>query len=223
MKILVIEDSIILRESLSLGLRQAGYLVDASPDGEDGFWRTEEDVYDAIVLDLGLPKLDGMHILARMRDAGNQTPVLVLTARDSIDDRVTGLRAGADDYLVKPFAFDELQARLEALTRRSNGVASNIVQIDGLAINLSARHVQIDDRPVHLSRREYALLELLALKAGTVVGRSDIEANIYDEHVEPSSNVIDAAVSILRKAIDKPGHASRIETVRGQGYRLRQS
>ncbi|MEP2783174.1 MAG: response regulator transcription factor [Pseudoruegeria sp.] len=223
MKILIIEDSDILRESLSHGLRKTGYLVDASRDGEDGFWRTEQDIYDAIVLDLGLPKLDGMQILERMRAAGNQTPVLVLTARDTINDRVTGLRAGADDYLVKPFAFDELQARLEALLRRSNGVACNSVQVSGLTVNLTARSVTVDDAPITLSRREYALLELLALKVGTVVSRPDIEAKIYDEYVEPNSNVVDAAVSILRKAIDHSGETSRIETVRGQGYRLRQS
>lgn len=222
MKILVVEDSDILRESLARGLRQAGYLVDASPDGEDGFWRIEEETYDAIVLDLGLPKLDGMNVLERMRASRNQTPVLVLTARDTIDDRVTGLRAGADDYLVKPFAFDELQARLEALTRRSNGVASNNLHIGDLTIDLAARTVDIDGVSINLSRREYALLEMLALKSGKVVSRSDIEANIYDEHVEPNSNVVDAAVSILRKAIDKKDEKSRIETVRGQGYRLLQ-
>lgn len=222
MKVLVIEDSDILRNSIALGLREAGYLVDTSPDGEDGLWRAGEDAHDAIVLDLGLPKLDGMQVLERMRAAGNQTPVLVLTARDTIDNRVTGLRAGADDYLVKPFAFDELQARLESLTRRSNGVASNSLNIDGLTINLAARTVHIADRAITLSRREYALLELLALKAGHVVTRSNIEAKIYDEHVEPNSNVVDAAISILRKAIDAPGNTSRIATVRGQGYRLRQ-
>lgn len=223
MKVLVVEGSDILRDNLALGLSKAGYLVDTSPDGEDGLWRTEEDVYDAIVLDLGLPKLNGMQVLVRMRDAGNQTPVLVLTARDAIDDRVTCLRAGADDYLIKPFAFDELQARLESLMRRSNGVACNKVDINGLKIDLSARSVKIGSTSINLSRREYALLELLALKAGEVVNSPDIEAKIYDEHVEPNSYVVDAAVSILRKAIDQQGSASRIATVRGQGYRVRNS
>lgn len=222
MKALVVEDSDILRDSLALGLRHAGYLVDTSKDGEDGSWRTEESAYDVVILDLGLPKIDGMQVLTRMRAAGNVTPVLVLTARDSVDDRVKGLRAGADDYLVKPFAFDELQARLESLTRRANGAGSNRLGVNGLTLNLETRTVDINDVPVTLSRREFALLELLALKVGKVVSRSDIEAKIYDEHVAPNSNVVDAAMSILRKAIDQPGAPSRIETVRGQGYRLRQ-
>ncbi|PJI84351.1 two-component system response regulator PhoP [Yoonia maricola] len=223
MKLLVVEDSRILRESLALGLRGAGYLVDVSADGEDALWRAEAAIYDVVVLDLGLPKRDGLSVLAEMRAQGIATPVLILTARDGVDDRVKGLRSGADDYLVKPFAFDELLARLEALTRRSNGIAKNVLHIDGLMINLADKTVTINDVPVALVRREYALLELLCLKAGTVVSRADIEAKIYDEHVEPNSNVVDAAVSILRKAIDPPDGPSRIETKRGQGYRLRRA
>ena len=162
-----------------------------------------------------------MDVLVALREAGNITPVLILTARDGVDDRVRGLRSGADDYLIKPFAFDELQARLESLTRRANGRSDNCLVIGGLTVDLARRSVAAEGEPVDLSRREYALLELLALKADTVVSRTDIEAKIYDEHVEPMSNVIDSAISILRKAIDPPGGPSRIETLRGQGYRLR--
>ncbi|MEM7547616.1 MAG: response regulator transcription factor [Pseudomonadota bacterium] len=223
MRVLVIEDSTILRESLARGLRGAGYVVDVSADGEDGLWRAQEEAYDVIVLDLGLPKMAGMDVLAAMREKGRATPVLILTARDTIDDRVRGLRSGADDYLIKPFAFEELQARLESLIRRSNGQPDNCLDIRGLTINLAQRSVAIDGAPISLSPREYALLELLALKADTVVSRADIEAKIYDEHVEPNSNVVDSAISILRKAIDPPAGPSRIETRRGQGYLMRRS
>lgn len=221
MKVLIIEDSEVLRESLARGLRGTGYVVDVSADGEDGLWRAEEEAYDVIVLDLGLPKIGGMDILTTLRRKGNATPVLILTARDTVDDRVRGLRSGADDYLIKPFAFDELQARLESLTRRAHGQPDNRLEIGGLTLDLAQRTVFADGQPVHLSRREYALLELLALKADTVVSRADIEARIYDEHVEPTSNVVDSAMSILRKAIDPAAGPSRIETRRGQGYRLR--
>lgn len=221
MKVLIIEDSDLLRDSLARGLRGAGYVVATSADGEDGLWRTEGETYDVIILDLGLPKVGGMDILASMRRDGNATPVLILTARDTVDDRVRGLRSGADDYLIKPFAFDELQARLESLTRRANGQPDNRLHIGGLIIDLAQREVLADGQPIPLSRREYALLELLALKAGSVVGRAEIEARIYDEHVEPMSNVVDSAISILRKAIDPQTGPSRIETRRGQGYRLR--
>ena len=209
-----------MRETLALGLRDVGYVVDVSADGEEGLWRADAAIYDVVILDLGLPKLDGMSVLAQLRQAGNVTPVLVLSARDALDDRVNGLRAGADDYITKPFAFEELEARLEALTRRAHGAGGNILRVGEMMINLAEKSVKIDGTPVILNRREYALLELLTLNVGTVVSRSEIEAKIYDDYVEPSSNVVDAAMSILRKAIDRPGCASRIETRRGHGYRL---
>jgi len=223
MKILLIEESKVLRESLTQGFRCEGYLVDESVDGEDGLWRAESGIYDAVILDLDLPKLTGMEVLVAMREKGNTTPVLILTARDSTEERVIGLRAGADDYLTKPFAFDELQARLESLVRRANGASANILEVSGLRIDLAGRTVHIDGEQIHLVRREYALLVLLALRAGMVVSRAEIEGKIYDELVEPTSNVVDAAVSILRKAIDPPQGPSRIETRRGQGYMLRKN
>jgi DNA-binding response OmpR family regulator len=223
MRILIVEDSDILRKNIAIGLRKSGHVVDEAPDGEDGLWRADEGVHDVMVLDLGLPKMDGMTVLENLRKTGNMAPVLILTARDAVDDKIAGLRAGADDYLVKPFAFDELIARIDALARRSHGAASDILRVDGLEMDLAARTVDLNGATLTLARREYALLEILARNAGGVVTRAQIEARIYDEHVEPMSNVVDASISILRKIVDTPGAPSRIETRRGEGYRLRVS
>lgn len=220
MRVLIIEDSDVLRDSMADGLRRTGYVVETAADGEDGLWRAEARAHDVLILDLGLPKLDGMTLLQRLRATGDTAPVLVLTARDGIDDRVAGLQAGADDYLVKPFAFAELTARIAALLRRSYGASVNTITIGNLEIDTAARSARLDGQPLALARREYALLEVLALNAGAVVSRSEIESRIYDEHVEPNSNVVDAAVSILRKKLDPRGAKSRIETRRGEGYRL---
>ena len=223
MKVLVVEDSDILRDSLCRGLCASGHVVETARDGEIGLWHAEEAAYDVLLLDIGLPKLDGLELLTRLRAGGVRTPVLLLTARDGVDERVRGLRAGADDYVVKPFAFEEVLARIEALARRASGHAANEIVAGDLALDLAARTVRIAGVPVALPRREYALLELLALRIGVVVARAEIERRIYDERVEPNSNVIDAAVSLLRKAIDPEGGPSRIETRRGQGYRLREA
>ncbi|MFQ1699916.1 response regulator transcription factor [Loktanella agnita] len=217
---MIIEDSDILRENMAMGLRKAGYVVETAADGEDGLWRAEARNHDVLILDLGLPKLDGMDVLQRLRAAGDTAPVLILTARDGVDDRVAGLQAGADDYLVKPFDFAELMARIEALLRRSYGASVNVVKVGDLEVDTSARQARLGGVMLTLARREYALLEVLVLNAGAVVSRADIEARIYDEHVEPNSNVVDAAMSILRKKLDQPGVPSRIETRRGEGYRL---
>lgn len=221
MRILIIEDSIILRENIAMGLRKLGHVVDESADGEDGLWRAEAGAHDILVLDLGLPKIDGMDVLGQLRASGNLAPVLILTARDSKENLVSGLRAGADDYLVKPFSFDELIARIEVLARRSGGIATNCLRLGDLDIDLAGRTASLAGHDLSLARREYALLEILARNAGAVVSRTDIEARIYDDRVEPASNVVDASVSILRKALDKAGELSRIETRRGQGYMLR--
>lgn len=221
MRILIVEDSEILRTNIAMGLRKLGHVVDEAADGEDGLWRAEAGDHDVLVLDLGLPKMDGMVVLDKLRHQGNIAPVLILTARDGVDDRVAGLRTGADDYLIKPFAFEELVARVEALMRRSHGDASNILRVDDLELDTNARSVMLNGVTINLARREYALLEILARSAGTVVSRTDIEARIYDDYVEPNSNVVDAAISILRKALNEPGTPSRIETRRGEGYRLR--
>jgi DNA-binding response OmpR family regulator len=220
MRLLIVEDSDILRNNLARGLGRAGHVVDTSADGLDGKWRAETGHYDVIILDLNLPGLDGMDLLTEMRETGGKVPVLILTARDALDQRVTGLRGGADDYLVKPFDFEELLARVEVLARRTGGAAENVLTFGALKIDLAARTAAIGEKPVPLARREFALLEVLALNPDRIVSRSEIEARIYDDYVEPLSNVLDSAVSILRRAIDTPGEPSRIQTRRGQGYRL---
>jgi DNA-binding response OmpR family regulator len=217
-RILLVEDSERLQRSVGTALRRAGYAVDVTGDGEEGLWYATSHEYDVIVLDLMLPRLDGLSLLARLREGGRDTHVLVLTAKDTVEDRVTGLRSGADDYLVKPFALDELLARIEALVRRRHGPKSPSLRFGDLVIDTARRDVTHAGERVELSPREYALLHYLALHPGEVVTRSRIEEAIYDERVEPMSNVVDAAVYALRKKIDRPGRPSVIQTRRGMGY-----
>lgn len=221
MRLLIIEDSLILRENIAHGFRRFGHVVDEAGCGIDGMWLAEEGDHDVIVLDLGLPELDGMDLVSRLRAGGRRTPVLILTARDGVSNRVAGLRAGGDDYFLKPFAFDELIARVDALHRRTAGAASDVITCGGLELDLGRRTARCDDRPVRLARREWMLLEVLLTAAGRVVTREQIEARLYDDATRLRSNSLDAALSILRRAIDEPGLPSRIETLRGQGYRIR--
>jgi DNA-binding response OmpR family regulator len=218
MRVLVVEDSKRLQGYVAKGLRNAGYAVDVADDGEDGLWLAESNDYDVIVLDLMLPKMDGITVLQRLRDQDNKTHILILTARDTVDDRVHGLKQGADDYLVKPFDLKELLARVEALARRSYDVKSPRIIIGDLRIDITARKVTLKGEVVDLKPREYALLEYLALRKGEVVTRTAIEEHIYDERAEAMSNVVDSAVCILRKKIDQPGQPSMIHTRRGMGY-----
>jgi DNA-binding response OmpR family regulator len=197
-------------------LRHAGYAVDTATDGEEGLTAVNENVYDAIVLDVMLPKVDGISLLRQLRAAGNTTQVLLLTARDTVADRVEGLRQGADDYLVKPFALEELLARVEVLCRRTYGTKAGILCIGPLAIDLAARRLQLAGVDVDLTAREWRLLEYLAVRNGQVVARAEIEAHIYDEMVEPMSNVVDTAIYGLRRKIG----ADLIRTRRGLGYIL---
>jgi DNA-binding response OmpR family regulator len=219
-KVLLVEDSERLRRSVGTGLRKAGYAVDSSADGVDGLWRAESGEYDVIVLDLMLPGLDGLSVLSKLRTIGSESRVLVLTAKDSIADRVRGLDAGADDYLVKPFAFDELLARVQALCRRGYGVKRNVVVIGDLEIDLSRRVIERAGVPIELTRKEFMLLEYLALRRGEYVQRTEIETRLYDEGSEPSSNAVDTAVSRLRRKLDLQGQPSIIRTQRGLGYAL---
>jgi DNA-binding response OmpR family regulator len=219
-RLLVIEDYAPLRESLARGLRDAGYAVDATGDGSEGLWYAENHPYDAVVLDVMLPGIDGFAILRRLRGAGNATRVLVLTARDAIADRVTGLDLGADDYIVKPFAFDELLARLRAMVRRHYAVVDPVIRIGDLEVDTRARRARRDGRTVDLSGREYALLEYLAHRAGHIVSRTELWDHAYDEAAEPSSNVLDVHISHLRKKIDDGHRRKLIHTRRGQGYVL---
>jgi len=220
MRVLLVEDSQILRDSLSTGLRQAGYAVDSAADGKAGLWSAQSNDYDVIVLDLMLPELDGLSLLQKIRAEGKEAQVLILTAKDAIADRVKGLREGADDYMVKPFAFEELLARVEALARRRHGVKNPRIQIGEVVLDTAARMVYRGSEAIELAPREYALLEYMALRQGQVVTRAEIEEHIYDDQVDPMSNVIDAAVYTLRKRIDAPGKSSIIQTRRGMGYTL---
>lgn len=223
MRVLLVEDSERLQRSVGTGLRKSGFAVDVAADGNNGLYFARNNEYDVIVLDLMLPGMDGLTMLRELRSAGRDTHVLVLTAKDSVEDRVRGLSAGADDYLIKPFAFEELVARVQALARRAHGTKNPKLTFGDLQIDTAAREASRDGRAIELSPREYALLEYLALRHGSVVSRTEIEAHIYDDRAEPMSNVVDATVYALRKKIDPPGGTgpSLIRTRRGMGYELR--
>jgi DNA-binding response OmpR family regulator len=218
MRILLIEDSRRLRRAVSLGLRKAGFRVDATGEGREGLWYAESHDYDVIILDLMLPGLDGISILRRIRRKQRPSRVLILSAKDTVADRVAGLETGADDYLVKPFAFEELLARLQALIRRRYEIKRNIISIGEIRIDTAKRIVSRAGQTIELPPREYSLLHFLVLQQGRVVSRTEIEEHIYDERAEPMSNVVDAAICALRKALDRPGTASLIKTRRGMGY-----
>ena len=221
--LLIIEDSERLRRSLAEGFRRAGYAVDLAASGVDGLWKAREFTYDVILLDLMLPGLDGIELLRQLRAGGGECAaahVLVLTARDAVDDRVRGLRAGADDYLPKPFDFQELLARVEALARRAYGKKNPLLQIGDLVLDRAARAVTRAGLPLALAPREYGLLEFLALRRGEVVSRTEIEARLYDENAELMSNAVDTAVCALRRKLQPPGTAPLLHTRRGHGYVL---
>jgi len=219
-RLLLIEDYAPLRQSVAKGLREAGFAVDATGDGEEGLWHAMGDDYDAIVLDLMLPGLDGLSILKKIRAAGRQVHVLILTAKDTVPDRVRGLDLGADDYLTKPFAFDELLARIHALVRRKYEHKSPEISVGGVRIDTASRRVWRGETELHLTSREYALLEYLAMRAGQVVSRTDIWEHVYDFDSSATSNVVDVYVGYLRKKLQGDGEGSPIRTVRGRGYVL---
>jgi DNA-binding response OmpR family regulator len=219
--VLVVEDSERLRRTIGTALKKAGYAVDTAEDGVQGFWLAQSTDYDAIVLDLMLPGLDGLSVLEKLRASGKPTHVLILTAKDTVEDRVRGLQRGADDYLIKPFALEELLARVQALCRRGYGSKRPRLVIADLEIDTVAKEVFRAGDPVKLKPREYALLEYLALRRGEVVSRHEIETHIYDQQVDAMSNVVDSAVSVLRKRIARPGLAQLIHTRHGLGYVLK--
>ncbi len=220
MRLLIVEDYRPLRESLAKGLREESFAVDATGDGEEGLWYARGNDYDVIILDLMLPGLDGLSILQKLRAEGRQSHVLILTAKDTLDDRLTGLDLGADDYLVKPFAFQELLARVRALLRRSYRTKNPLVEVQDLRIDLTLQRVWRGGVEVGLTPREYALLEYLAMRAGAVVSRTDIWEHVYEFNSSVSSNVVDVYVGYLRKKIERPDGPSLISTIRGRGYRL---
>ena len=220
MRLLLVEDSPRLQATIALGLRKAGYAVDVSGDGEDALWRAREGSYDLVILDVMLPKMDGLTVLRKLRAAGSATHVLMLTVKDQVNDRVAGLRAGADDYLAKPFAFDELLARVEALVRRRYDKKNPVVRIGELELNTTARAASCHGEVMALTPREYRLLEFLAQRAGEVVSRAEIEEHIYTDEKDLFSNAVESAISALRKKLEAAGCGPLIHTRRGLGYVL---
>ncbi len=222
MRILVIEDDRSTADFIARGLREHGYAVDRSPDGKDGLFMALENPYDAIVLDRMLPGLDGLTLLKTLRSAGNHTPVLVLSTLGDVEDRVEGLRAGGDDYLVKPFASTELQARLEALMRRGEvKTDDSVLRVADLELDRLTRSARRGGKLIELHPREYQILEHLMLHAGQVVTRTMLLESVWDYHFDPQTNVIDVHISRLRAKIDKGTDRALLHTVRGAGYCLK--
>jgi DNA-binding response OmpR family regulator len=216
MRLLLVEGSDHLRRSLAHGLRKEGYAVDVAADGRDGLWAAGENGYDVILLDRMLPGTDGLTVLRTLRERGISTQVLILSAGDTVEDRVRGLNQGADDYLAKPFSFAELCARIQALIRRSYGSRTPVLRIGDLTVDTSVRRVQHGRRTLSLTPREYGLFELLVRRAGEVVSRLELWEHLYELDSETASNVIDVMICSLRRKL-VPG-ADLITTRRGQGY-----
>jgi DNA-binding response OmpR family regulator len=221
MRILVIEDEKRLAAILKKGLEESGFVVDVALDGEDGLFMAETYPYDTVLLDILLPKVDGLTVLKTLRAKKIGVPVLMLTAKGELDDRVRGLNLGADDYLIKPFDFSELLARLNTVIRRSMGKASPIIVIDDLSLDMNAKTVTRSGQEINLSAKEYNLLEYLALNSGRVIGRTELTEHLYDTEFDLDSNVIDVYVNYLRNKIDKGYDRQLIVTVRGAGYILK--
>jgi DNA-binding response OmpR family regulator len=219
-RILVVEDHPTLGRSLLDGLRDENYAVDLAATGNEAAHLIESTPYDCVLLDVMLPGKSGWDLLSDMRKHGNRSPVLCLTSRDTVEDRVRGLDLGADDYLVKPFEWDELLARVRALLRRSHGLADPVIRVGDLEVDTRARTARRAGRGISLTAREYALLEYLALRAGQVVSRSEIWTHLYDVNDDSVSNVVDVYVGYLRNKIDKPFSGRLIHTRRGMGYVL---
>jgi two-component system OmpR family response regulator len=216
MRLLVVEDEPTLARQLHDTLEASGYAVDMAPDGEEGHFLGSTETYDAIILDLGLPKLDGVTVLERWRREGRASPVLVLTARDSWSDKVAGLDAGADDYLTKPFKMEELLARLRALIRRTSGHASSEIACGPIVLDTRTSRVTVNGDPVRLTAQEYKLLAYLMHHKGKVVSRTELTEHIYDQDFDRDSNTIEVFITRIRKKLD----VDLIRTVRGLGYVL---
>ncbi|MEJ2347004.1 MAG: response regulator transcription factor [Gammaproteobacteria bacterium] len=220
MRILVIEDEQALREQLRTRLQETGFAVDAVGDGDEGLYQGSEYPYDVAVVDLGLPGLSGIEVIRRWRQAGRDFPVLILTARGRWQEKVEGLEAGADDYMVKPFQAEELLARLRALLRRSGGWTQSRLECGPVALDMNTQEVRVDGEPVELTAYEYKVLEYLMLHAGEVVSKSVLTEHIYEQDFDRDSNVIEVFVGRLRRKLDPGGTYQPIETLRGRGYRF---
>lgn len=221
MRILLVEDEKALSTIIRKGLEENGYSVDVAPDGEEGLFMAENYPADAVVLDIMLPKMNGLEVLSRMRKKGLSTPVIMLTARDTVTDKIKGLDAGADDYLTKPFEFAELLARVRSLLRRAREVKESVIRVGAVEIDTASHEVRVAGHPVTLSAREYALLEFMAYNKNKVLSRTEITEHIYDESFDKDSNIIDVYINYLRKKIDTDPEKKLIQTVRGAGYMLK--
>ena len=221
MRVLLVEDEKKMASFIERGLKEEGYAVDVAYDGQQGWEYVSTNDYDMILLDVMLPSINGLELCSKIRQQGVVVPILMLTARDSLEDKITGLDRGADDYLTKPFQFDELLARIRALLRRPQQLMEQTqLKSQDLTLDLLSRRAYIKDQHIPLSQKEFALLEFLIRKKGEVVSRTQIAEHVWDLHFDPMSNTIDVYINFLRKKIDAGRKKSRIETIRGAGYRL---
>jgi two-component system OmpR family response regulator len=224
MRILVVEDDPKINSFVANGLKQAGYVVDQAADGNFGLQLALTGVYDAAVVDIMLPERDGLSLIEEIRRRQIKTPVIILSAKRSVDDRVKGLQTGSDDYLTKPFAFSELLARIQALIRRrDDGVPANILKVQDLTVDLLRREVRRAGKRIDLQPREFTLLEYLVRNAGRVVSKTMILEHVWDYHFDPQTNVVDVLVCRLRNKVDRDFETKMIQTIRGVGYVLRDS
>lgn len=220
MRLLLVEDEMLLAAQVDKFLRDQGFVVDMAADGETGLYQAKEFDYAAALVDLGLPRLDGIALIKALRAENIATPVLILTARNAVQDVVAGLEAGADDYLAKPFDMDELLARLRALVRRAGGHAAALIRYGPLELDPSRRQTRVNGQPVPLTAFEYRLLEYLAMKPGRVVSKAELTEQIYEQDFDRDSNTIEVFVGRLRRKLDPERRFGFIQTVRGQGYRF---
>lgn len=223
MRILIVDDDERLRSVVKRGLTEDGYAVDAAGNGEEGEYLASINKYDLVILDVMMPKADGLSVCRSLREAQNNVPILMLTAKDAVPDRVAGLNSGADDYLVKPFAFDELVARVRALTRRHTSSRSPTLVVGDVTLDTITRRVLRGGREIVLTTKEYAVLEYMMRNAGALITRGMIEEHAWDNDFDSLSNLVDVYIRRLRSKIDIEGEESLIETIRGSGYRLRRS
>jgi len=220
MRLLVIEDDDTLREALAEQLAEGGYAVEQAADGREGLYFALEYPIDLAIIDLGLPEVSGLDIIREAREQGKTYPILILTARDRWQDKVDGLSAGADDYVVKPFHFEEVSARVNALLRRSGGWASSVLSAGPVVLDMSRQELTVDDAAIELTSFEYKIIEYLMLKAGQVISKSELTDRLYDQDFERDSNVIEVFIGRLRKKLDPENSLKPIETLRGRGYRF---
>jgi two-component system, OmpR family, response regulator len=224
MRLLLIEDDPVISSFVTKGLREAGFAVDNAADGEDGLHLALLEPYDAVIVDLMLPKLDGLTLIARLRKTKPNIPILILSAKRSVDDRVKGLQTGSDDYLTKPFAFSELLARVQALIRRATGTPDPTrLEVADLAIDLLSRQVTRGEQAIELQPREFQLLEYLMRSAGRVVSKTMIMEHVWDLNFDPQTNIVEARISKLRDKIDRDHEKKLIHTIRGAGYVLKET